>query len=113
MSIARHTAFRLACLFSGLLRAADTFPHFTLYPQGLSEPMPVQNVLPKQGYTLASTDNISRCNKAECDQTGGSLTAATASYCDMSAAITFCICRGAPYTTNRWASTCKRVCFKH
>ena len=104
MLIARHTTFRLACLAGGLLRAAVKFPHFYLYPQGLAEPTPVQEVLPKQGYTLASTHNTSYCNKAECDQTGGSLSAATASYCDMSAAMTVCICRGAPYTTNRCAS---------
>ena len=98
---ARQTFSRLACLLCGLMRAAATLPQFALYPQGLSGPTPVQNVLPKQTYTLASTDDLSRCNKAECDQTGGSLSAATANYCDMSAAITVCICGGAPYTTNR------------
>ena len=92
----------LLLLCDCLQGASATLAQYALYPQGPSGPTPVQSFLPEQGFTLASTTDLSACNKAECDKVKGSISAASVTYCDMTAVIIICICSGAPYDSSRY-----------
>ena len=72
-----------------------------IYNQGLSLALPLANVLPNQNYVLNATEDSSDCNKWACDGAGGTLTAASATYCDQAAPVAICVCSGAAHDTNR------------
>ena len=88
----------LLCLY--LTTASAQLPQHVAFPQGLAD-IPVAATLPSQHSVFSNTEDMSKCNQVECAKSGGSLGAASVKYCDQDDTITFCICKGSPYSSSR------------